>query len=104
MTDLLALLDQAIDELAPADSSRCSRLQAQTRTPTGTGKALKEKMVPAAPVVPVPKREIYGEIAQTPRTEHGERSIGPQVARASFLQNAMGKTSAIPSFFPTLFQ
>lgn len=36
MTDLLAVLDSAIEALEPAVSSRCSRLQVQQKPPTGT--------------------------------------------------------------------
>ena len=52
MTDLLALLDQAIDGLAPAGSSRCSRSGLNETSPTGTLKPLKPDTVPVVPVLP----------------------------------------------------
>ena len=37
MTDLLAMLDDAIEALVPAVSSRCSRLQMHTKIVNGNG-------------------------------------------------------------------
>ena len=92
MTNLLALLDQAIDGLVPADSSRCSRSQAGTRTSTGTGKPLKKMAVPVVPASPVLKREFCGDIVQPHEIEQGEYSAGPEVAHASTLQKMTGTT------------
>lgn len=52
MTDLLALLDQAIDGLTPVGSSRCSHSGSNEKPPTGTLKPLKSDTVPVVPVVP----------------------------------------------------
>ena len=52
MTDLLALLDEAIDGLTPVDSSRCSRSGLSEKPPTGTVKLLKRDTVPVVPVMP----------------------------------------------------
>lgn len=52
MTDLLALLDQAIDGLTPVGSSRCSRSGLNEEPPTGTVNPLKTDTVPVVPVVP----------------------------------------------------
>lgn len=57
MTDLLAILDDAIEALEPAVSSRCSRLQVQQKSPTGTVNTLKINAVSGVPVVPVRKQE-----------------------------------------------
>jgi hypothetical protein len=57
MTDLLAILDDAIEALEPAVSSRSSRLQTQQKWSTGTVNALKLNVVPVVPVVPVRKQE-----------------------------------------------
>jgi hypothetical protein len=92
MTNLLALLDQAIDGLVPADSSRCSRSQAGTRTSTGTGKPLKKMAVPVVPASPVLKRKFCGDIVQPHEIKQGEYSAGPEVAHASTLQKTTGTT------------
>lgn len=52
MTDLLALLDQAIDGLTQADSSHCSQSGLNEKPQTGTLKPLESNAVPVVPIVP----------------------------------------------------
>ena len=60
MSDLLTLLDQAIDGLASDVSSRCSRSQVHGEDLTGTPTLLETKTVPVVPVVPGEKPELHG--------------------------------------------
>lgn len=85
MPDLLALLDQAIDELVPADSSRCSRSTTHARFGAGTANAMKTLMVPAVPVVPVRKQETAGTMAQIAGTTLTPDHATQKIARSSFL-------------------
>ena len=61
MSDLLTLLDQAIDGFASVVSSRCSRSEAHWEGLTGTATLLKTKTVP---VVPGKKLETHGSDAR----------------------------------------
>lgn len=56
MLDILAVLDAAIDDLAPAASPRSTRRQAGPGYRAGTSKLLKTQGLPAVPVVPVSKK------------------------------------------------
>jgi hypothetical protein len=63
--DLLALLDQAIEGLTRADSSRCSRSGINEQPPTGTLKSLKSDTVPVVPVVPGQNGQTYENAAHS---------------------------------------
>ena len=64
MSDLLTLLDQAIDGLASVVSSRCSRSQVHGEDLAGTPTPLETKTVPVVPAVPGEKQEIHGSDAR----------------------------------------
>jgi hypothetical protein len=87
MTDLLTLLDHAIDELAPAGSSRCSRSHVHTETGTGTVKPLAINAVPVVAVVPAPKQETRGDISQTAEIRLARDHAEQGVAHASIPLN-----------------
>lgn len=72
MLDILAVLDAAIDDLAPAASPRSTRGQTGTGCRAGTSKPLKLKGVPVVPVVPVAKEtfcEPTGQMRDASRVE-----------------------------------
>jgi hypothetical protein len=64
MSDLLALLDQAIYGLASVVGSCCSRSEAYGPGLMGTPTLLETKTVPAVPVVPGEKLEMHGSDAR----------------------------------------
>jgi hypothetical protein len=84
MTDFLALLDRAIDDLASPETSRSSRGTGSGEGTTGTVKALMEKGVPVLPVLPVKRQEVWEDDAQNGAdnsSQHGEaraRRVSPQ--------------------------
>jgi DNA polymerase len=59
MTDILALLDAALEELAP--EARSSRERGRDGTGTGTPKVLNKTDIPVIPVVPVVNENILGD-------------------------------------------
>jgi hypothetical protein len=59
MLDILAVLDAAIDEIAPPVTSRSSRQRADCETPTGSPNPLSCPTVHALPVLPVEKRGVH---------------------------------------------
>jgi hypothetical protein len=65
MTDFLALLDRAIDNLASPETSRNCRGTGSGEGVTGTLKPLIDNAVPVLPVVPVKKQEVWEDHAQT---------------------------------------
>jgi hypothetical protein len=90
MSDLLTLLDQAIDGLASDVSSRCSRSQVHGEGLTGTPTLLETKTVPAVPVVPGEKPKVHGSDApMSEDTCHGSSS-SIRVAHTSTIQNRTG--------------
>jgi hypothetical protein len=88
MSDLLTLLDEAIDGLASVVSSRCSRSEAHGEGLTGTATLLKTKTVPAVPVVPVEKSEVYeSNVHMGDNTTCHNFSSTMSAARTSTTQN-----------------
>lgn len=72
MLDILAVLDAAIDDLAPAASPRSTRGQAGPGCRAGTSKPLKSRGLPVVPVVPVAKAgfcEPTGQMRDASRVE-----------------------------------
>ncbi|MGC2411977.1 MAG: hypothetical protein WA459_04685 [Stellaceae bacterium] len=68
MTDILVLLDRAIDDLRPAETSRTSRKRADAGSVMGT---LNRLNTHALPVLPAPKQEICGSNTKTEeKTDH----------------------------------
>jgi hypothetical protein len=90
MSDLLTLLDQAIDELASDVSSRCSRSQAHGEGLTGAPTLLETKTVPAVPVVPGEKSEMHGSDARMRGDTCHNSSSTTRVAHTSTIQNRAG--------------
>ena len=84
MSDLLTLLDQAIDGLASDVSSRCSRSQVHREGLTGTPTLLETKTFPLFPLFPVKNRkrtEAMRACVKMPATillrVRGSRTRGP---------------------------
>ena len=86
MSDLLTLLDQAIDGFASVVSSRCSRSEAHWEGLTGTATLLKTKTVPAVPVVPGEKPETHGSDARMREDAHHVSSSNMRGARTSICE------------------
>jgi hypothetical protein len=90
MSDLLTLLDRAIDELASDVSSHCSRSQVHGEGLTGAPTLLETKTVPAVPVVPVEKSEMHGSDARMREDACHNSSASTRVAHTSTIQNRAG--------------
>lgn len=92
MSDLLALLDQAIDGLGSVASSRYSRSGTHTERPTGQPKSLETRAVPAVPAIPAQKSELHGTDART--HEISRLNLIPKMSEAhpSTIQKGMGIT------------
>ena len=98
MLDILAVLDAAIDELAPAATSRTTRGQAGPGSCAGTSKSLKLKGVPAVPVVPVAKqgfREATGQASVANRVEKIESRPDKYIY---FSTGSTGSTGTLEEF------
>lgn len=76
MTRLLEMLDEVINTLPPAGSSRCSRSPGSAKPPTGTSIILITNAVPVVPVVPVAKQETaaVGALTQHIANSHSAPS------------------------------
>jgi len=99
MTDLLALLDQAIDGLTPVGSSRCSRSGLSEKPPTGTAKPLEIDTVPVVPVVPGQNGQIHENDAHSSESSCLNFFPSEKDARESTIQKTpgtMGTTGTSP--------
>jgi hypothetical protein len=93
MSDLLTLLDQAIDGLASVVSSRCSRSQVHAEGLTGTSTPLETQTVPAVPVVtvvPGEKRQEHGNDVHKGKNTRHNFSSSLRAAHTSTIQNRTG--------------
>ena len=90
MSDLLTLLDQAIEGLASVESSRCSRSQVHAEGLTGTPTLLETKAVPAVPVVPGEKPEMHGSNVHMGENSRHNFSSTMRDAHTSTIQNRTG--------------
>ena len=90
MRDILAVLDAAIDEIAPA-TSRSSRQRDAAGAATGSGKSLNCKAIPVLPVIPVPKRGDH-EDRRERRSQPNAKSGGGSHAYISFSTGSTGST------------
>jgi hypothetical protein len=90
MSDLLTLLDQAIDGLASIVSSRCSRSQVHGEDLAGTPTPLETKTVPVVPAVPGEKPEMYGSDARIGEDARHNVSSIMRAAHTSTIQNRTG--------------
>jgi hypothetical protein len=91
MTDYLALLDRAIDDLARPETSRTSRDTGSADSATGTGEVLTETGVP---VLPVKKQEVWEDDAQNRAADDAK---GAQLARVESTLRNTGNTGSTGS-------
>ena len=95
MVDILAALDAAIDEIAPAINSRSSRQRVGARPATGTRKLLNYNTLPVIPVVPVPKQGNRGDGRWSSITNNAKKIGGGPHAYTSFSTGSTGTTGSL---------
>lgn len=102
MLDILAVLDAAIDDLAPAASSRSTRGQAGTGCHAGTPNALKSKglpVVPVVPVVPVAKQRNREPTRQASTASRVEKKIENRPNECIYFSTGNTGTTGNPEDF-----
>jgi len=99
MLDILAVLDAAIDDLAPAAGPRSARGQAGTGCRAGTPKRLKSKGLPVVPVVPVAKEGNHEPTRQASTANRVEKKIGSRPNECIYFSTGNTGTTGNPEDF-----
>jgi hypothetical protein len=98
VTELLPLLDAAIDKLDACDCSRCPRSSLDLKERAGTHKLLSTKAVPAVPVVPASEQEGCNPLPPTPDADCSGEREGRAHEYPSKLTGITGTTGTSEAF------
>src|SRR5437764_815348 len=98
MLDILAALDAAIDEIAPAATSRSCRQRVGPDPVTGSRKSLNCQAVPVLPVIPAPNRGVHEDRQGTRSRTNAQNTGGGSHAYISFFTGSTGSTGSLEDF------